>query len=71
MLNKFSGAFLCSAVMIFLSLHAADVKVEFKNGILDAAAPGFSYLEKEVNLPAEGSIDFDFKPEYGFEKKHP
>ena len=71
MLNKFSGAFLCSAVMMFLSLHAADMKVEFKNGILDAAAPGFTYLEKAVTLPAEGSIDFDFKPEYGLEKKHP
>ena len=71
MVGRIWGILLCSGAMMFLSLQAADVKVEFENGILDAAAPGFTYLEKAVDFPEEGAIEFDFKPEYGLEKKYP
>ena len=62
--------FICSAMALF-PLMAAETRIEFDNGVLNASADKFICLEKAVKFPAEGELEFEFKPEYGMEKKFP
>ena len=71
MASKFYQMLVCGFAMVLLPVLAEETRIEFEGGILNAATEGFTYLEKPVAFPESGELDFEFKPEYGLEKKFP
>ena len=71
MRNRFFGILIGCAAMALLPLRAKEVRIDFDKGTLDAAAEHFTALEKPVKFPEAGEIEFEFKPQYGLEKKFP